>query len=81
MKVNEMGGTRGTYGTEEMCIQDFGGEILVKEIIWKPSHRWEDNIKKDLQEVEWGNLEWVNLAQDRDKRRMLVNVIMNFRVP
>ena len=44
-------------------------------------HRWEDNIKMDLQEVGCGTMEWVNVAQDRDRWRAVVNVVMNLRVP
>ena len=44
------------------------------------SHRWEDNIKMDLQEVEYGSLDWIELAQDRDRWRALVNAVMNLRV-
>jgi hypothetical protein len=40
-----------------------------------------DNIKKDLVEIGWVCLEWISLAQDRDKWRALVNSVMNFRVP
>ena len=43
--------------------------------------RWEDNIKKDLQEGGWGSMDWITLAQDRDKRCVLVNVVMNLWVP
>jgi hypothetical protein len=41
--------------------------------------RWEDNIKMDFQEVGWG-MDWIELAQDTDRWRALVNVVMNFRV-
>ena len=41
---------------------------------------WEDNIKKDLPEVEWG-MEWIDLAQDRERWRALVNVVKYLRVP
>ena len=47
----------------------------------RPRHRWEDNIKMDLQEVGCGSLEWIELAEDRDRWRALVNVVMNLRVP
>ena len=43
--------------------------------------RWEDNIKLDLQEVECGGMDWIDLAQVRDRRRTLVNAVMNIRVP
>jgi hypothetical protein len=44
-------------------------------------HRWEDNIKMDLQKVGCGGMDWINLAQDRDRRWELVSVVINFRVP
>jgi len=43
--------------------------------------RWEDNIKMDLQEVGWRGVNWIDLAQDRERWQALVNVVMNLRVP
>ena len=43
--------------------------------------RWEDNIKMDLQELGCGVVDWIELAQDRDRWRTLVNAVMNLRVP
>jgi hypothetical protein len=47
----------------------------------RPRRRWEDNIKADLQEVGCGGTDWIELAQDRESWRALVNVVMNLRVP
>ena len=47
----------------------------------RPRHRWEDNIKLDIQEVGCGGMEWIDLAQDRHTWRALVNAVMNLRVP
>ena len=46
----------------------------------RPRRRWEDNIKMDLQKVGYGGKDWIDLAQDRDSWRALVNAVMNFRV-
>jgi hypothetical protein len=43
-------------------------------------HRWEDNSKMDLQEVGWGNMDWLNLVQDRYRWPALVNVVMNMQI-
>jgi hypothetical protein len=42
--------------------------------------RWEDNIKMDLQEVGWGGMDWIDMAQDRDRWRAVVNSVMNLWV-
>jgi len=47
----------------------------------RPSRRWEDCIKTDLQEVGGGFGDWMDLAQDRDRWRALVSTVMNFRIP
>jgi hypothetical protein len=44
-------------------------------------HRREDNIKTDLQEVGWGDIDWIHLAHDRDRWQALANAIMNLRGP
>jgi hypothetical protein len=52
-----------------------------KRPLERPRRRWEDYIQMHLQEVECGNIDWIGLAQDRDRWRVLVNAVMNLRVP
>jgi hypothetical protein len=53
----------------------------IVRVIKERRMRWEDNIKMDLREIGFGNVDWINLAQDRDRWRALVNTVMNLRVP
>jgi hypothetical protein len=69
-----MGEVRGTYN------------ILVGRPEWRrplgrPRRRWEDKIKMDLGEKGFGDVDWIDLAQDRDRWRALVNTVMSLRVP
>ena len=48
-----------------------------KRLLGRPRRRWEDNIKMDLQEVGCGGIDWMDLAQDRDRWRGILNAIMN----
>jgi hypothetical protein len=47
----------------------------------RPRRRWEDNIKMDLREIGFGNVDWIHWDQDRDRWWALVNTVMNLRVP
>jgi hypothetical protein len=69
-----MGEVRGAY------------DILVgmpegKRPLGRPRRRWEDNIKMDLGEIWFWYVDWIHWAQDRDRWRALVNMVMNLRVP
>ena len=52
-----------------------------KSALGRPRHRWEDNIKMDLQEVGCGDTDWIELALGRDRWWALVNAVMNLPVP
>jgi len=52
-----------------------------KRPLGRPRRRWEDNIKMDLQEAGCGGMDWIQLAQDRDRWRAVVNAVMNLRFP
>ena len=81
MLKNEMGGACSTYGSEERRIQDLVEKPEVKRPLWRHRHRWEDNIKMDLQGVVCGGMDCFKLAPDRDRWQALVNVIVNLQVP
>ena len=68
-------------GGVERCAQGLVGKPEGKRPLGRPRHRWEDNIKIDLQEFGGGRGNWMELAQDRDGWRALVGTVRNFRVP
>jgi len=72
--VARMGERRGVYRV-------LVGKPEGKRPLGRPRRRWEDNIKMGLQEVGCGGVDWIELAQDRDRWRALVNAVMNLRVP
>jgi hypothetical protein len=63
------------------CVGGFGGGPGGKKPLERPRRRWEGNIKMGLKEVEWGGIDAIDLARDRDRWRALVNAVMNLRVP
>ena len=69
-----MGERRGVY-------RDLMGERGGKRLLGRPSPRWEDNIKIDLQEFVFEGMDGIDLVQDRDRWRALVDAVMNLRVP
>ena len=77
IEKNKIGGVFSMYG-ERRCVY----RVLVvkpegKKTLGRPRLRWEDNIKMDLKEVGSDGMDWLDLAQDRDSWRTLVNVVMN----
>jgi hypothetical protein len=57
------------------------GKAEGKRPLGRPRCRWVDNIKMDLLEIGWGDMDWIGLADDRDKWRTAVNSVLNLRVP
>ena len=72
--VARMGMARGVYRV-------LVGKPEEKRTLGIPRRRWVDNIRMDLQEVGCGYMDWIGLAQDRDRWRTLVSAVMNLRVP
>ena len=68
-------------GEREGVYRVLVGNPEEKRPLGRPRRRWEDNIKMDLQEVGCGSIYWIELAQDRERWRALVNAAMNLRVP
>jgi hypothetical protein len=68
-------------GEERGAYRILVGRPEGRRPLGRPRHRWEDNTKTDLREVGWGGMNWIELAQDRDRWRALVNVVMNLGVP
>jgi hypothetical protein len=69
-----MGERRGVYRV-------WVGKPVGKRPLGRPRRRWEDNINMDFQKVRCGGMDWMELAQDRDRLRALVKAVMNLRVP
>jgi hypothetical protein len=51
-----------------------------KRPLGRPRHRWKDGIRMDLKEIGWGSIEWIKLAEDKDRWQALVNTVMNLWV-
>ena len=76
-----MGGACSAYGERRGVYRALVNEPEGKRPLGRPRRRWEDNIKMDLQVVGCGGVDWIELAQDRDRWRALVNAVMDLRVP
>ena len=74
-------GACSTYGKMRGAYRILVGKPEVKGQLGRPRLRWENNIKMYLQEVGCGSIDWIELAQDRDRWRALVNAVMNLRDP
>jgi hypothetical protein len=68
-------------GNKKNAFGSIVGKSEGKQGIRKHTRRYVDNIKIDLREVGWCDMDWIDLAQDRDQCTVLVNMVMNLRVP
>jgi hypothetical protein len=76
-----MGGSFSTNGEKRNAYRLLVGKPEEKRPLGRPRRRWVGNIRLDLGEVEWGDVDWIGLAQDRNKWRALMNSVLNLRVP
>jgi hypothetical protein len=76
-----MGGACSAYGEGRGVYRVLVRKPEGKRPLGRPRRRWEENIKMELQEVGCGGMDWIELAQYRDRWRALVNAVMNLRVP
>jgi hypothetical protein len=67
-------------GEERNVYRVLMGKPERKRPLGRPRHRWKDGIRMDLREIGWGSVEWIQLAQDRDRWQTLVNTVMNLLV-
>jgi hypothetical protein len=81
MEHNEMGKHVSCMGEKTGVYSVLVGKPEGRRPLVRPSCRWGYNMKMDLQEVGHGGMDWINLAQDRDRCRAVVNVVMNLQVP
>jgi hypothetical protein len=81
MEKNVMDGTCSSYGEGRGLYRVLVGKHVGKRQLGRPRYRWEDNIKMDLQEVGCAGMDWIELAQDRERWRALVDAVINLRVP
>jgi hypothetical protein len=76
-----MGGPCSTNGGERNAYRLLVGKPEGKRPLGRPRRRWVDNIRMDLREVGWGDVDWICLAKDRNRRRALANSVLNLQVP
>jgi hypothetical protein len=76
-----MGSSCSTNGGEENAYRISVGKPEANRPLGRPRRRLVDNIKKDLREIGWDGMDWIDMAQNMDQWRALVNTVMNHRVP
>jgi hypothetical protein len=81
VKEDEMGRACSTNGEKRNAYRILVGEPKGRRPLGRSRRRWVDNINMDLGEIGWDSVDWIDLAQNRDQWRALVNAVMDLRVP
>jgi hypothetical protein len=76
-----MGGSCNVKGENKNAYRLLVGKPKGKRLLGRPRRKWGDNIRMDLGEVGWGDVDWIGLAKDTSRWRALVNSVLNTRVP
>jgi hypothetical protein len=76
-----MGSACSTIGAKREAYRTLAGKPEGKKPLEEPRCRWVDTIKMDLREIGWGGMDCIDLAQNRDEWRALVDMVMNLQVP
>jgi hypothetical protein len=78
---DEMGGACSKNGEKKNAFRILVGKPDGNKPLGRPRRRWVDNVKMDLKQIRWDGVDWIDMAQDRDQLRALVNMVLNLRVP
>jgi hypothetical protein len=81
VKEDENGRACSMNGEKRNAYRILVGNLEGKRPLGRPRRRWVDNIKMDLRERGWDGMDWIDLVQNRDQWRALVNMVMNLPVP
>ena len=76
-----MSGACSTYGERRGVCRVLVGKTEGKRQLGRTRRKWKDNINMDLHKLECGGMDWIDLAEDRDRWRALVNAVMNLHIP
>jgi hypothetical protein len=81
IKMDKTAGACGMFVEEQKCINILLEASNGNRTLRTPRNRWDNNIKVDVKGMGWVGMDWINLVQDKEKRKALVNMIMNIQVP
>jgi hypothetical protein len=76
--IRTINSTRTRWARQVACIREMKNDYKI--LVGRPEPRWEDNIRMDLREIGWEDVDWMHMDQNRDQWRALANMMMNLRV-